>query len=177
MEFSEPASQNFLGFIFALWMPPRTSLTAHQGRRRRSEPLRIALRFRLSWECRKTTENFPQRTASQASCNSGVLKYERYRGGMQLIRTTLFVLAIGWFVTGASAMPALNQAKAIARPDVAVNVKVICEQDGHCYQRGRRPVARWVYGEGAFHGPGAYVGPGYYGRPDRHWAWWAFLGF
>ena len=74
---------------------------------------------------------------------------------MQLIRTTLFVLAVGWFVTGASAMPALNQANAIARPDVAVNVKVICEQDGHCYQRGRRPVARWVYGEGAFHGPGA----------------------
>src|ERR1700721_1688673 len=116
MEFSEPASQNFLGFIFALWMPPRTSLTAHQRRRRRSKPLRIALRFRLSWECRQTTENFPQRTASQASCNIGVLKYERYRGGMQLIRTTLFVLAIGWFVTGASAMPALNQEKPIAAP-------------------------------------------------------------
>jgi hypothetical protein len=94
-----------------------------------------------------------------------------------LIRAALFALAIGSFATGASAMPALNQANAIARPDVAVNVKIICEQDGHCYQRGRPHVARWVYGEGAFFGPGPYVGPGHYGRSGRHWAWWAFLGF
>ena len=98
-------------------------------------------------------------------------------GGTALIRATLFALAIGFLATSAPAMPALNQANAIARPEVAVNVKIICEQDGHCYQRGRRPVVRWVYGDDAFYGPGPYVGPGYYGRPGRHWAWWAFLGF
>ena len=64
MEFSEPALQNFLGFIFALWRPPRTSLTVIKADGV-VQPLRIALRFRLSWECRKTIENFPQRTASQ----------------------------------------------------------------------------------------------------------------
>jgi len=94
-----------------------------------------------------------------------------------VIRAALFGLAVGCFATTASAMPPLNQANAIARPDMAVNVKIICEQDGLCYQRGRKPVARWVYGEGAFYGPGPYVGPSYYGRPGRHWAWWAFLGF
>jgi hypothetical protein len=94
-----------------------------------------------------------------------------------VIRAALFGLTVGLFAASASAMPLLNQANAIARPDMAVNVKVVCEQDGLCYQRGRKPVARWVYGEGAFYGPGPYVGPGYYGRPGRHWAWWAFLGF
>jgi len=69
-------------------------------------------------------------------------------------------------------MVALNQANTIARPDLAVNVKIICEEDGHCYQRGRRPVAHWVYGEGNFSGP--YVGPGYYGSPAYRWRWWPF---
>jgi hypothetical protein len=94
-----------------------------------------------------------------------------------MIRATLFALAIGSFATSASAMPLLSQANAIARSDVVMNVKIICDQDGRCYERGRKPVARWVYGEGAFYGPGPYAGPGYYGKPGRHWAWWAFLGF
>jgi hypothetical protein len=93
-------------------------------------------------------------------------------GGTELIKATLVVLAIGSFAATASATPLLNQATAIARPEVAVNVKIICEQDGRCYRRGRPPVARWVYGEGNF--DAAYVGPGYYGRPGRHWVWWAF---
>jgi hypothetical protein len=108
-----------------------------------------------------------------------MLKYERYGGGREgttLKRAILFVLAMGIVTSSASAMP-LIQSSAIMHADNVVNVKIVCEQDGRCYQRGRRPVARWVYGDDAFYGPGPYVGPGYYGRPGRHWAWWAFLGF
>jgi hypothetical protein len=92
-----------------------------------------------------------------------------------VIRAALFGLALAFVTSGASAMP-LVQRDAIA-PHNVVNVKVVCEQDGRCYQQGRKPVARWVYGEGAFYGPFPYSGPGYYGSPGRHWAWWAFLGF
>ncbi len=70
-------------------------------------------------------------------------------------------------------MPVLGQANSIARPEIATEVKIICEQDGYCHQRGRRPVARWVYGEGNF--DATYVGPGYYGRPGHRWIWWPFL--
>jgi hypothetical protein len=87
-----------------------------------------------------------------------------------MIRATLLALAVGCLATSASAMPPLSQANAIARPDIAVNVKIICEQDGHCYQRGRRPVARWVYGEGNFSGP--YTGPGHYSWPAYRSRWW-----
>ncbi len=59
-----------------------------------------------------------------------------------------------------------------AKPHEAVNVKIICEENGLCYQRGRTPVARWVYGEKNFYGP--YAGPGYYGSPAYRWRWWLF---
>lgn len=54
----------------------------------------------------------------------------------------------------------------------AVDVKIICEADGYCFKRGRKPVARWVYGEGAFHGP--FVAPHNYGNPRYHYNWWPF---
>jgi len=55
----------------------------------------------------------------------------------------------------------LIQGGAIAVADSnVVAAKIVCEQDGRCYQRGRPPVARWVYGDDAFHGPGPYTGPG-----------------
>jgi hypothetical protein len=88
-----------------------------------------------------------------------------------LKRIAFLALAIGLVTSSASAMP-LVQRGAVMHPDNVVDVKIICEPDGRCYQRGRRPVARWVYGEDAFYGP--YVGPGYYGNPGRHWAWWPF---
>ncbi len=91
------------------------------------------------------------------------------------MRTSLFILALGFVTSGASAMPLIQTGSVVHADNNVVNVKVICEQDGHCYHQGRRPVARWVYGEDAFHGPGPYVGPGYYGAPGKHWAWWAFL--
>ena len=93
-----------------------------------------------------------------------------------MIRTSLFILAIGVITSSASAAP-LIKGSLIAPADDLVSVKTVCEQDGYCYQHGRRPVARWVYGDDAFHGPGRYVGPGYYGRPGKHWAWWGFLYF
>ena len=55
------------------------------------------------------------------------------------------------------------------------NVRIVCEESGHCYRPpGHRPVARWIYGDGAFYGP--YDGPRYYGRPGQHYGW-SFLGW
>ena len=92
-----------------------------------------------------------------------------------MIKTSLFVLAIAVASSSASAMPLMYSPASTNAYNNVLTAKVVCEQDGHCYQRGRPPVARWVYGDGAFYGPD--VGPGDYGRPGRHWAWWAFLGF
>jgi hypothetical protein len=92
-------------------------------------------------------------------------------------RTSLLALAIVVVASGASAMPLIQAGQSAHASDSIVNVKIICEHDGYCYQQGRRPVARWVYGEDSFYGPFRYVGPGNYGRPGKHWAWWGFLGF
>ena len=46
---------------------------------------------------------------------------------------------IGWFQRLSDAIGA-----SIAAPDNLVSVKIICEEDGHSNQRGRRPVARWL---------------------------------
>jgi hypothetical protein len=100
----------------------------------------------------------------------------RKKGGTTLKRAMFYALAIGLITSSASATPMINRI-AISPFDNVVSVKIVCEPDGRCYQRGRPPVARWVYGEDAFYGPGPYVGPRYYGQPGRHWAWWAFLGF
>jgi hypothetical protein len=96
-----------------------------------------------------------------------------------LIRTSLFILAIGVAASSASAMPLIQTSAVVHADNNVVNVKIICEQDGHCYQEGRRPVARWVYGEDVFYGfgPFPYNGPHYYGKPGKHWAPWAFLKF
>jgi len=107
---------------------------------------------------------------------SGFTEAQTCDGGMKLIRTSLFILAIGVVTSSASAAP-LVKGNPIAPTHDVVNVKIVCEQYGHCYQHGRRPLARWVYGDDAFYGPGPYAGPGNYGRPGKHWAWWAFLGF
>ena len=75
--------------------------------------------------------------------------------------------------TAAFSMPLLNQASSMARPTAIIeNVRILCEENGVCYQVGRRPVARWIYGDGAFYGP--YVGPGNYGAPNRHYKWAIF---
>jgi len=53
---------------------------------------------------------------------------------------------------------------------------VICDEGGRCYRPPvRKPVARWVYGDGNFYGP--YDGPGYYGNPRLRYRvfpyfWW-----
>jgi hypothetical protein len=90
-----------------------------------------------------------------------------------LIKTTILAAVAVFYVGSASAMPVLSRTNLIARSEAVTRVKIICEQDGYCHQRGRRPVARWVYGEGNFDAP--YVAPGYYGRPGRHWIWWPFF--
>jgi len=75
--------------------------------------------------------------------------------------------------TTAFSMPLLNQASSIAAIALVRNARIVCEQSGQCYRPPvRRPVARWIYGDGAFYGP--YDGPHYYGAPGRHYRW-AFL--
>src|SRR5689334_18808173 len=88
-----------------------------------------------------------------------------------LKKLTLIALAMGLVASSASAMP-LVQGSAIMHADNVVNVRIVCEPDGRCFHQGRRPVARWVYGEDVFQP--TYVGPGYYGNPGRHWIWWPF---
>jgi hypothetical protein len=86
------------------------------------------------------------------------------------MRTILVALAVASLVSSASAAPLLSQRNLVEGPGIVQNVKIVCEPNGYCYQRGRRMVARWVYGENAFYGP--YVGPGNYGRPGSHSGWW-----
>jgi len=86
----------------------------------------------------------------------------------------LAAVAIVTLSTTAFSMPLLNQASSMARPALAENARIVCEESGTCYRLpGRRPVARWIYGDGAFYGP--YDGPRYYGSPGRRYAW-SFLG-
>ena len=82
----------------------------------------------------------------------------------------LTAVAIGMLSTTAFSMPLLNQASSMARPPLAENVRIVCEESGLCYRlRGGRPAARWIYGDGAFYGP--YDGPRYYGSPGRRYRW------
>jgi hypothetical protein len=86
------------------------------------------------------------------------------------MKVGLSAVLLGMLSTTAFAAPLLNQANSIARPALAENVRIICEQSGVCYRApGPRPVARWIYGDGAFYGP--YDGPRYYGAPNRRYAW------
>jgi hypothetical protein len=92
-----------------------------------------------------------------------------------MIRATLLGFAFGAIATSASAMTLLNQAKISPSHQKIEQVKIVCEPDGYCFRpKGRRPVARWVYGDGAFSGPGSFTGPGYYGPPRFHSIWWPF---
>jgi hypothetical protein len=89
-----------------------------------------------------------------------------------LIRTSFFLMALALATSSASAMPMAAPRAAMAAPNDVVDVKIICQEDGYCYQKGRRPVARWVYGEKNFSGP--YTGPGHYGWPNWRSRWWLF---
>lgn len=75
----------------------------------------------------------------------------------------------------AGAMSVLSPAKlALDDSSLIKNVKVICDESGHCYRpQARRPVARWVYGDNNFIGP--YSGPGYYGSPAHRYRWLPFF--
>jgi hypothetical protein len=88
-----------------------------------------------------------------------------------MVRATLFALAMGSLGSSAAlALPALTPVHLTAQPD-RVEVKIICTVDGRCNRLPlRRPVARWVYGDGAFFGPGPYTGPGYSDH-GPHWRW------
>jgi hypothetical protein len=89
-------------------------------------------------------------------------------------RVVLATLAIGMLSTTAFSMPLINQASSMVQPTLLENARIVCEPTGECYRPpGRHPVARWIYGDGAFYGP--YDGPRNYGAPGRHYSW-SFLG-
>ena len=75
-----------------------------------------------------------------------------------------------------SAAPLVVQAIAPQTGLALEQVKVICDEGGRCHRPPvRKPVARWVYGDGNFYGP--YAGPGYYGDPRLKYRvfpyfWW-----
>jgi hypothetical protein len=77
---------------------------------------------------------------------------------------------------GASAAPIVPHADLAVAASTVDNVRVVCHEDGVCQRPLRRkPVARWVYGDGNFYGP--YQGPGYYGDPRLRYRvfpyfWW-----
>ena len=82
--------------------------------------------------------------------------------------TSFLVLATAFLASSAAAMPVVGLGQASVSQ--IIEVKIICEETGFCFKRGRKPVARWVYGESAFYGP--YVGPGTYGNPRYRHSWW-----
>jgi hypothetical protein len=111
------------------------------------------------------------------------VKCQGYTGSTKTMGDTmkglaLSAVAIVSLSTTAFSMPLLNQASSMERPAAPVNARIICEESGVCYRpEGRRPVARWIYGDGAFYGP--YDGPRYYGWPGRRYRWsflspWSF---
>jgi hypothetical protein len=94
-----------------------------------------------------------------------------------MVRATLIALVIGSVGSSAMALPVVTPGHLTAQLDRVVEVKIICTVDGRCDRPPtRRPVARWVYGDGAFFGPGPYSGPGYYGLPGAHWRWFPPFG-
>jgi hypothetical protein len=86
-------------------------------------------------------------------------------------RLALSAAAIVMFSTAAFAVSVPHQPNlTTAGPAPLQNVRIVCEESGQCYRlRGNRPVARWIYGDGAFYGP--YDGPRYYGHPGRRYGW------
>lgn len=93
--------------------------------------------------------------------------------GAFMLRAALFALAVGSMGSSATALPTISPGRAMVPPEHLVEVKIICSDSGQCIRPPRRrPVARWVYGDGAFVGP--YTGPGYYGPPGSHWRWFPF---
>jgi len=82
-------------------------------------------------------------------------------------KTPFIVLGTAFLASNAFAMPMAGLGKAPVSQ--TVEVKIICDESGYCIKHGRKPVARWVYGEGAFYGP--YDGPRYYGNPRYRYSW------
>ncbi len=86
------------------------------------------------------------------------------------------VIGLFLFAGAASAGPLPTQRSTLPAELVLQEVKVICGERGHCQRPPtRKPVARWVYGDGNFYGP--YDGPGYYGNPRLRYRvfpyfWW-----
>ena len=82
--------------------------------------------------------------------------------------TLLAATAIGAVsIGGASAMPFNNVSPALGESHVQ-NVRVVCNQNGHCYNtnRGNRS-ARTYYAPRSYDSPAYYGGSGYYAAPSN----------
>jgi hypothetical protein len=83
-------------------------------------------------------------------------------------KLALAAVIMGATSTAALSTPLFHQTAALT--PVAEQVRIVCDEAGVCYRpASRRPVARWIYGDGAFSGP--YDGPRYYGDPARRYRW------
>jgi hypothetical protein len=92
---------------------------------------------------------------------------EANEGAMKTLALAAFAVVIS--SSTAFSMP-LNQASLMAKSSLTTPARIVCEESGVCYRApGRRPTARWIYGDGAFYGP--YEGPRYYGSPARRYKW------
>jgi hypothetical protein len=94
--------------------------------------------------------------------------------GIMMKRLLLSTAAVVMFSSAAFAMSVPYQPNLATGPSALIeSARIVCEESGQCYRpRGRRPVARWIYGDDAFYGP--YDGPRYYGHPGRHYGWSLF---
>jgi hypothetical protein len=98
-----------------------------------------------------------------------LLSHGGYREGNMKLLGLAALISLG-LCTSTAALPVLGGGGGLRPPSLTENVRIVCEQSGQCYRpQGRRPVARWIYGDGAFYGP--YEGSGYYGLPGRRYKW------
>src|SRR5262249_34678637 len=119
---------------------------------------------------------FVQRRADhQRDGGFGAGEYEFGWGSIFMMRVCTTFLGMSLLFAGSAvAAPLLPQRQDVPSA-MTENVKIVCEESGHCYRPPvRRPVARWVYGDGNFYGP--YAGPGNYGDPRLRYRvlpfWW-----
>jgi hypothetical protein len=86
-------------------------------------------------------------------------------------KMALAALASTLLSSGAFSMPLMTHPASVDHSPSVTEVRIVCNESGVCVRPpGRRPIARWIYGDGAFYGP--YDGPHYYGAyPGRHYKW------
>jgi hypothetical protein len=116
-----------------------------------------------------------QRRAARAGfcCGRKLARYSARVRTMEEVMKKLGLagLASTLLSSGALSMPLMTHPAPVDHSPLVTEVRVVCNESGVCiHPPGRRPIVRWIYGDGAFYGP--YDGPRYYGAyPGRHYKW------